>query len=369
MNCIYGMPTLLLSRSNPFPSGRSLPSSTGLLHFCDDTYFLLLLPFPSFNQSIHQSINPSIHQSIHQPRLADGSSPVGAYVGFSPADRDASLLRAQLEPWSTTALRRRLVADFGRDPSDPEQSDRAAVVKELLECYAEEGLMLADGRSARRTVHVAGEAVPEADRSALLAELRRWAASVDNQHAGGRERPTVRARAYMILTSPAELQCGTAKALKAVAKLQAHAKLWELAVKALKRVDPDFADSFTALAVTSQFEGSPHIDKRNVGPFYGLALGDFANKTVKENDNDNEEEEGRGGGRVGKVGGGICVEATARVVAYVDTANKLGKIDGRYPHWVAPYDAENDERFSLIYYKTAGAFEPAGPAVFDDFAI
>ena len=172
----------------------------------------------------------------------------------------------------------------------------------------------------------------------------------------------------MILTSPAELQCGTAKALKAVAKLQAHAKLWELAVKALKRVDPDFADSFTALAVTSQFEGSPHIDKRNVGPFYGLALGDFANKTVKENDNDNEEEEERGGGRVGKVGGGICVEATARVVAYVDTANKLGKIDGRYPHWVAPYDAENDERFSLIYYQTAGAFEPAGPAVFNDVA-
>ena len=229
---------------------------------------------------------------------------MGAYVGFSPADRDASLLRAQLEPWSTTALRRRLVADFGRDPSDPEQSDRAAVVKELLECYAEEGLMLADGRSARRTVHVAGEAVPEADRSALLAELRRWAASVDNQHAGGRERPTVRARAYMILTSPAELQCGTAKALKAVAKLQAHAKLWELAVKALKRVDPDFADSFTALAVTSQFEGSPHIDKRNVGPFYGLALGDFANKTVKENDNDNEEEEGRGGGASWKSRGG-----------------------------------------------------------------
>jgi hypothetical protein len=187
----------------------------------------------------------------------------------------------------------------------------------------------------------------------------------------------------MILTSPAELQRNghSAKALKAVAKLQTHARLWELAVRALRRVDPSFADSFTALAVTSQFEGSPHIDKRNVGPFYGLALGDFAAKTDSENDDDDDDDEagqqggrggegGGGGGRgVGGMVGGICVEATARVVAYVDTANRLGKIDGRYPHWVAPYDAENDERFSLIYYKTAGAFEPAGPAVFDDFAI
>ena len=56
-------------------------------------------------------------------------------------------------------------------------------------------------------------------------------------------------------------------------------------------VDPTFAQKYTALAVTHGFHGSPHIDKQNVGPFYGLALGDFEDGT-----------------------GGIRVECSARVV-------------------------------------------------------
>ena len=44
-------------------------------------------------------------------------------------------------------------------------------------------------------------------------------------------------------------------------------------------------------------------------PFYGLALGSFT--------------EGQGG---------IMVECSARVVAHVNTRNRLGKVDGRYPH-------------------------------------
>jgi hypothetical protein len=48
----------------------------------------------------------------------------------------------------------------------------------------------------------------------------------------------------------------------------------------------------------------------------------------------------------------------------VNTANRLGKVDGRFPHWVAPYEASTEERFSLIYYQTAGAYTPPGPAVF-----
>jgi len=42
--------------------------------------------------------------------------PKGAFVGGSAAERDPTLLRSQLEPWPTTALRRRLVADFGEEP-------------------------------------------------------------------------------------------------------------------------------------------------------------------------------------------------------------------------------------------------------------
>ena len=97
------------------------------------------------------------------------------------------------------------------------------------------------------------------------------------------------------------------------------------------------------------------------------------------------------------------MECSARVVAVVDTKDRLGKVDGRYPHWVAPYDGEEGEegggeggmegvgeagrpgrpgraeegggaggegggegieRFSLIYYQTAGTMLPVGPAVF-----
>ena len=119
-----------------------------------------------------------------------------------------------------------------------------------------------------------------------------------------------------------------------------YRRLWDLAHSAMAQVDADFASRFTALAVTHGFRGSPHIDKQNVGPFYGLALGDFEDGT-----------------------GGICVECSARVVAQVNTRNRLGKVDGRYPHWVAPYDTAR-ERFSLIYYQTAGEVLPVGPAIF-----
>lgn len=68
-------------------------------------------------------------------------------------------------------------------------------------------------------------------------------------------------------------------------------KLFYRARLAMISVDPLFAQKYTALAVTHGFHGSPHIDKQNFGPFYGLALGDF--------------EEGTGG---------IRVECSARVI-------------------------------------------------------
>ena len=61
-------------------------------------------------------------------------------------------------------------------------------------------------------------------------------------------------------------------------------------------------------------------------------------------------------------------------VAEVNTKGRLGKVDGRYPHWVAPYD-ERCERFSLIYYRTEGAIAPMTTAVFgtvrdcDEFTV
>ena len=63
--------------------------------------------------------------------------------------------------------------------------------------------------------------------------------------------------------------------------------------------------------------------------------------------------------------GGVRVEVDARTVAEVNTKDRLGRVDGRYPHWVAPYD-ETKERYSLIYYQTEGEKTPQGPAFFGD---
>lgn len=54
------------------------------------------------------------------------------------------------------------------------------------------------------------------------------------------------------------------------------------------------------------------------GPFFGL--GEFSNGTGK-----------------------VCVECSARVLACVNTKNRLGRIDGQHPHWVAPHDVESEE--------------------------
>ena len=45
----------------------------------------------------------------------------------------------------------------------------------------------------------------------------------------------------------------------------------------------------------------------------------------------------------------------------VDTQARMGKVDGRYPHWVSPHTGE---RYSLIYYQTAGEWEAQAESVF-----
>ena len=45
----------------------------------------------------------------------------------------------------------------------------------------------------------------------------------------------------------------------------------------------------------------------------------------------------------------MCVECSARETAAVDTREKMGRVDGRFPHWVSPYKGT---RFSIIFYKT-----------------
>lgn len=66
----------------------------------------------------------------------------------------------------------------------------------------------------------------------------------------------------------------------AATKLRRHARLWNLAHEIVAGIDPPFARQYTAIALTKQFEGSPHIDTENVAPFYGLSLGDFTGGAI-----------------------------------------------------------------------------------------
>mmetsp|Transcript_27520 Transcript_27520/g.49174 ORF Transcript_27520/g.49174 Transcript_27520/m.49174 type:complete len:462 (-) Transcript_27520:361-1746(-) len=296
------------------------------------------------------------------------ASPWGQMEGARPSERDASLLRAQLEPWPTKVLRARLVNDFPdaneelRASTDAAEMEREEVMQRLLECYRAEGLAgpldaaaCFPGRAGgtpgtpgtRRLVHTAGAPVDADMLWELHLELCAWAARQDK--AGRmRERPSIRSRNYLILRRPEdgedgatgeEMQPSSGRANRKAhyhgKKMRQNRALWELALRIVTSVDPEWAKTkFCHLAVTQNFEGSPHIDKQNTGAFYGLSLGDFV--------------EGAGG---------ICVECDVRTVALVNTRHRLGKVDGRFPHWVAPWRESGSERFSLIFYQTEGNFE------------
>jgi len=271
----------------------------------------------------------AVHLTVTSP------PPPGAYVGDSSGERDPALLRSQLEPYTTLQLRKRLVDTFGHRPhsmygAPPE--GRAEVMTSLLREYAKTG--------PRRLVRSLGTPVPPPLMAAVLRELRTWSDRYDRLQ----ERPMIRASQYMILRSPTEaeekaVRLGSRRAHAAMRKYRQNLALWGAAAAAMATVDPDFARAFTGLAVTRGFVGSPHIDTTNIGPFYGLSVGDF--------------EEGTGG---------VRVELDPMTVCEVNTKDRLGRIDGRFPHWVAPY-GEGKTRYSLIFYLTEGEVQPKTTAV------
>ena len=180
---------------------------------------------------------------------------------LSACDRDAALLQSQLEPLSTPQLCKRLDRTFGI--SLGKETDHAHnhdfIMKTLLQYYEKHG-----PREIRKEQ---GIPVSPEQQAALLAELEaiNWPRTT-------RERPKIRAEYYMILQKPGSGKADSVRTKKETAKLTKHKRLFDLAVDTLAEVDPGFADRFTALAVTKNFVGSPHIDTLNVGPFYGMSL-------------------------------------------------------------------------------------------------
>ena len=211
-------------------------------------------------------------------------------IGASAAVRDPSLLRSQLEPWGTVNLRRRLVCDFGQEPTHPKLIDRAGVMERLLKCYLNEGLLhivnnkeededddvtaLNNGVGQRPTVAIKGGPVRQDLLDEILLELRDWRY---NSKRGGssnnRERPTIKADCYMILCAPppetttspdgsTEEEGGTVisrRAKRRNKKMDGNRKLWNLAIQAMKEQDPEFATRCSEIAVTYGFIGSPHM--------------------------------------------------------------------------------------------------------------
>ena len=269
--------------------------------------------------------------------------PQGAYVGDSPGERNPTLLRSQLEPFTTLQLRKRLVDTFGHEPYSmygaPPPDGRAGVMTTVLKEYEK---AIGTGLE-RKLVRSLGKPVPPSVIDLVRNELEAWSDRYDKFQ----ERPMIRASKYMILRSPTEaeekmIRLGSRRAHSAIRKYQQNLSLWAAARDAMMTVDEEFARAFTGLAVTKGFVGSPHIDTTNIGPFYGLSIGDFDDGT-----------------------GGVRVELDPFTVCEVNTKNRLGRVDGRFPHWVAPYD-EGKTRYSLIFYLTEGDVQEKTTAVFGD---
>lgn len=214
---------------------------------------------------------------------------------------------------------------------------RWEVMSRLMECYKAKAS--SGGGTGRRHAQVRSVSSTSdstlAMMKALVVELRDhtvWPRSSE------RERPKIRAGGYIILSRPTSAGTTTKAGRYAAQKVVRHQKVFDMATAIMEQVDPLYAPTWTAIACTKHFTGSPHIDHDNVGPFYGLSLGDFT-------------------------GGSICVECDAMGVMEVDTRYRPCKVDGRNPHWVAPYVGD---RYSVIYYATWGeAVAKTDEAAFD----
>ncbi|KAJ1436665.1 hypothetical protein B484DRAFT_393094 [Ochromonadaceae sp. CCMP2298] len=169
----------------------------------------------------------------------------------SACDRDSTLLSAQLAPWSTPHLRRRLAAEFGIQ-TDPDTVPREEMMAILLRQYDQAGLLHNRRLKTAQGVPLNAQLVRQIEQT--LSTLA-WPTST-------RERPKVAADKYFTMNRPMTKFTSEmgAKNLKNEAKLQKYGVLWALINQAIQSVDPEFAQLYTGVAVTNGFTDSPHID-------------------------------------------------------------------------------------------------------------
>lgn len=170
-----------------------------------------------------------------------------------------------------------------------------------------------EAAGGRREVHISGHQVPPVLREALEREVRalRWPA---RSH-----REQVTSERYLVLhpspSTPSESAAG--KAPDEYATLRALcAELAQLAGSAF---------TYSGIAVTKNFVGSPHVDTLDTSWQLAVALGDFSE------------------------GGELCVDGVD-VLYIINTRGRLSKVDGRHVHWVRGHSG--GDRYSIILYDT-----------------
>ena len=279
-------------------------------------------------------------------------------------------LLAQLAPLSTPAVLHRLHSVFGIGTGRPEAdyaavgSSRDKLLYQLVEAYGRAARLatlssaqssisvspprselarlpesapaslpaaaLVDSARCRREVRCEGAPIPDEICTSLRAALEgaRWPTQSD--------RPKVASASYLVLERPPSgAPTESAGARRGRAKRERHGALWDAVAAWMAHVDPGF--EYTGVALSRDFRGSPHVDTYDISYQWAISLGDFQ-------------------------GGELCVESGADEVSVVTTRNRAAKVDGRYPHWVAPWVGA--QRYSAIVYKTRGEGTPQGPAVY-----
>lgn len=157
----------------------------------------------------------------------------------------------------------------------------------------------------RREIHAAGVPVPESLLGPLREELQRtrWPPT---PHRSG-----MQAEEYLVLFR-GKTNDGFEDLLVLLDQLLAWA-------------DPSFGCN--RIAVTKDFQGSPHVDTSDVTYQYAISLGGF------------------------QTGGELCVQSkNPNEVNVLNTHDRMARVDGRFVHWVRGHGG--GERYSLIFFST-----------------
>ena len=180
------------------------------------------------------------------------------------------------------------------------------------------------GRRPRVERRVRGKPLPPQLAAELTAELRqlRWP---EKSH-----RPGLESERYLVLPNRRGVQaCGTR---------HPHFRLRQLCDAAVAFASPTF--EHTAIAVTKNFVGSPHIDSFDRSEQLATSLGDVSGGELCVDD-DSSGIEGSSSSSGGE---------PRHSVAVVETLNCVASLDGRHVHWVRSFDG--GDRFSIIWYNT-----------------